>query len=72
MICPCTCPPTYLRYVNRNHDHPLYGKVGVKLAQGVGPGPRNVAVLLDGAGCVIAPYGNWRKYTPETKQGRLV
>lgn len=22
----------YLRYVNRDHSHPFYGKVGVKLA----------------------------------------
>lgn len=42
-------------------EHPLTGKEGYKLAQGVGPGPKNVLVLVDGVGCVIAPYGNWRK-----------
>lgn len=52
---------TYLRYVNRNHSHPWYGRVGMKLTQGVGPGPRNCLVLLEGVGCVVAPYGNWRK-----------
>ena len=56
---------TRLRYVNRDHSHPWYGLVGIKLAQGVGGGPRNVAVLLDGVGCVIAPYGNWRKAEEE-------
>lgn len=52
---------TILRYHSRNHSHPYHLRTGIKLAQGVGPGPRNVLVLLEGVGCVIAPYGNWRK-----------
>jgi hypothetical protein len=55
-----------LQYVNRDHSHPLYGKEGTKLAQGGRPGrsPVNCLVLVDGVGCVIAPYGNWRKVKP--------
>jgi len=52
---------TRLRYVNNDHSHRLYGRCGTKLAQGVGPGPRNVQVRLDDGELVIAPYGNWRK-----------
>jgi len=47
--------------VNRDHSHPLYGLEGVKLAQGVGPGPRNTGVRLDDGRTIIAPYGNWRR-----------
>jgi|GEM_PF-5995191 len=50
-----------LRYVNRDHSHPLYGKTGVKVVQGVGPGPRNCLVRFDDGSEVIAPYNNFRK-----------
>jgi hypothetical protein len=54
-----------LRYVNRDHSHPLYGRVGTKLAQGRGPGPRNTLVRMDDGTEVIAPWGNWRKEASE-------
>jgi len=57
---------TRLRYVNRDHSHPLYGKIGTKIGQGVGPGPRNVLVRFDDGHEVVAPYGNWRKDTTPT------
>jgi hypothetical protein len=54
-----------LRYVNRDHRHPFYGRIGVKVAQGRGPGPRNTLVRMDDGTEVIAPWGNWRKEASE-------
>jgi len=56
-----------VRYVYRNHGHPLYGAVGTVLAQGYGPGPRNVLVRLDNGQVVVAPWGNWRKVKEEQR-----
>lgn len=50
-----------VKYVNRNHNRPYYGATGTVLAQGEGPGPRNVLVKLDNGQVVVAPWGNWRR-----------
>jgi len=50
-----------VKYVNRNHNHPLYGATGTVLVRAKGPGPRNVLVKLDNGRLVVAPWGNWRK-----------
>jgi len=56
---------TRLRYVNRDHSHPFYGKEGEKVCQGRGPGPRNCLVRFDDGQEVIAPYNNFRKVPDE-------
>jgi len=50
-----------LRYVNRDHSHPLYGRIGTKILASHGPGPRNCLVRFDDGTEVIAPYNNFRK-----------
>jgi len=58
---------TRVRYVNRDHNHPMYGKEGVVLVRGRGPGPRNELVRLDDGRLVVAPWGNWRKVKETSK-----
>lgn len=51
-----------LRYVNRDHAHPLYGQTGVLIVRGtVKGGPKNQLVRLRDGRLVVAPYGNWRR-----------
>lgn len=51
-----------LRYVNRDHSHPLYGATGVMRVRSLGKGgPKTELVELDDGRLVVAPYGNWRK-----------
>jgi hypothetical protein len=65
-----------LRYVNKDHNHRLYGQVGtlitrsghhrrstywLKIIYRPTTGPRNELVLLDSGEMVVAPWGNWRK-----------
>lgn len=56
-----------LRYVNRDHSHPDYGRTGTKMAQGGGrgAGPVNCLVRFDDGTEIVAPYGNWRKVEEE-------
>lgn len=48
-----------VKYVNKNHNHPLYGKEGIILVRARGK-PKNELVKLDDGTLVVAPYGNWR------------
>ena len=55
-------PPMRLKYVNRDHSHPLYSREGVMLVRSLGQGgPKTELVQLDDGRFVVAPYGNWRK-----------
>ena len=56
-----------LRYVNKDHNNPLYGKTGTCLVRSKGPGPRNQLVRLDDGQLVVAPWGNWRAIKEFTK-----
>jgi len=55
-----------LCYVNSDHSHPLYGRVGTLITQGGGRGPKghkspvNRLVRFDDGTMVVAPWGNWR------------
>jgi len=63
-----------LRYVSRDHSHPLYGKVGALIAQGGGRGkkgcksPVNRLVRFDDGTEVVAPWGNWRLAREEAQR----
>lgn len=50
-----------LKYVNKDHNHLLYGKTGTCLVKGKGPGPRNLLVKMDDGQFIVAPWGNWRR-----------
>ncbi len=54
-----------LKYVKRDHSHPLYGKIGTKINQSRGPGPINCLVRFDDGTVCVAPYGNFRKVSDE-------
>lgn len=54
-----------LRYVNRDHSHPFYGRVGTKVWGGYGPRPRICLVRFDDGTEVIGPYNNFRKVKGE-------
>lgn len=50
-----------VRYVNRNHQHRLYGECGTVIVRAKGPGPKNILVRFDSGELMVAPWGNWRK-----------
>lgn len=55
-------PTLRLKYVNRDHSHPLYHATGVMVVRSHGRGgPKSELVRLDDGRLVVAPYGNWRK-----------
>ena len=52
-----------LKYVNRDHSHPLYGLEGEVMVRSTWTkgSPKTELVRLDDGRLVVAPYGNWRK-----------
>lgn len=53
-----------VRYVNRDHGHPLYGREGYVFARAAGRSRvHNEGVVFEDGTWCCAPYGNWRRAT---------